>query len=76
MHDLVYKKYVPVKRDPNKAIDDKMKVLREFCVVDRRNEQQIEQMLIDAINANPERDYEIVLDQVARALIKKRLGDG
>lgn len=55
------------------AVRAKLKVLREFGVVDDDNEYSIKEQLNDAIAANPNRDYEIVLDQVAQKMIMKKL---
>lgn len=65
--------YVPAERTLNQAIQEKMKVLKEFYVVDRNNEKQIKQRLIDAVNAEPTKDFDIVLDRVAQTLIKEKL---
>lgn len=69
--DVPYTK--EVKPSLKQAIDIKMKVLREFHVVDKNNEAAIRKELKDAVDANPKRDYEIVLDQVAHKLIMARL---
>lgn len=55
------------------AVRAKLKVLRDFGVVDDDNEYSIKEQLNDAIKANPYRDYEIVLDQVAQEMIMKKL---
>lgn len=63
------------KPTPKMAIEAKMKVLREFYVVDSSNEREIRGKLQAAINANPEKDYELVLDRVAHSMIEKKLKD-
>lgn len=55
------------------AIAAKMKVLREFCIMNDRNKDQIQKMLQDAIDAQPDKDYELVLDRVAHTLISQKL---
>ena len=67
--------YIPVERKPDQAIKEKMKVLREFYVVNGRNEAQIKQQLIDAVNNEPNKHFDIVLDRVARDMITNVLGD-
>ena len=64
--------YVYRKPSVKEAINAKMKVLREFCIVDRTNENEIRKQLQDAIDAHPEKDYELVLDTVARTLINRK----
>lgn len=60
-------------RTVEKAIEEKMKVLEEFYVVDKNNEREIRAMLWEAIHKYPNRDFDIVLDQVAKALISEKL---
>ena len=69
--------YHPV-RDLNKpsvkrAVDEKMRVLREFCVVNDKNAEQIRQKLLNAIVSESDHDYEMVLDRHARKLIAEKL---
>lgn len=65
--------YVPRKRSLDEAIADKMKVLREFYVVNETNADNIEATLRLAVNDHPDVDYERVIDVAARPLIEKRL---
>ena len=58
---------------PKQAVKAKMTVLKEFCVVNAKNESAIKAQLEQAIKDNPGRDYEVVLDQVANALIMESL---
>jgi hypothetical protein len=60
-------------RTVEKAVEEKMLVLEEFCVVDKNNESQIKAMLWEAIHKYPNRDFDIVLDQVAKMLISEKL---
>ena len=55
------------------AINTKLKILREFYIVDDKNEEEIRKQLSDAIKAHPNTDYEHVLDQVAHRLIAEKL---
>jgi hypothetical protein len=55
------------------AINAKMKVLREFYVVDESNDREIRAELKAAVDAHPGRDYELVLDQVAHRMIAEKL---
>lgn len=65
--------YVPVERTLDQAIREKMKVLKDFYVVDSKNEKEIKQQLIDAVHAEPNKDFDIVLDRVAHTLIQRKL---
>ena len=58
------------------AIKEKMRVLSEFFVVNEKNEREIENMLKQAVAAAPHRDYEVVLDHIARKLIFEKLNRG
>ena len=73
MNVIKHSSYIPVPRNLNQAIKEKMKVLREFYVVDKDNEKEIKQQLIDAVDAEPEKDFDIVLDRVAHTLIERKL---
>ena len=55
------------------AINEKMKVLREFCIVDKKNEAEVRAKLEAAIEAEPNSDYEMVLDRVAHKMIAEKL---
>lgn len=63
------------KVDVNKAIDEKIEVLRDFYVVDDHNEEIIKTQLYLAVNDNPNRDVYAVLDQVAFEMIMEKLED-
>jgi hypothetical protein len=65
--------YTPQKPSVKEAVDAKMKVLREFYIVDKTNEFEIRTMLHGAIQAQPNKDYELVLDRVAHKLIEEKL---
>ena len=65
-----YKK--PTKEEAVKA---KMKVLREFYIVDKSNEEEIKSYLWQEILKHPNTDYESVLDHAARVLIDKKLAE-
>ena len=64
----------PSTRTVKKAIDEKMKVLKEFCVVDIRNEDKIREKLEKAVAGKPEMDFDMVLDRVAKRMINEKLG--
>jgi hypothetical protein len=70
---MIHSQHVPAKRTLNQAIQEKMKVLKEFYVVNGDNEDKIKQRLINAVNAEPTKDFDIVLDRVAQTLIKEKL---
>lgn len=65
--------YVPVKaRTVDTIVDEKMIVLEELCVVDRKNEKDIRARLYEEIRKYPGTDPDIVVDRMARTLISKR----
>lgn len=53
-------------------VKEKLKVLREFYIVDDRNEDEIKKYLEKAIIDHKNNDPQVVLDQAASALIKKK----
>ena len=65
--------YVADERTLPQAIREKMKVLREFYVVDKNNEKEIKQKLLDAVRAEPDKNFDIVLDRVAHTMIERKL---
>lgn len=65
--------YAPRKPSVKEAINAKMKVLREFYIVDKDNEDEIRNQLEAAIKAHPDEDYERVLDRVAHTMIERKL---
>lgn len=67
--------HIPSERTFEQAINEKMKVLRDFYIVDKRNEKIIEQKLIDAVKAEPNKNFDIVIDRVAHTMIMNRLND-
>ena len=64
--------YVYRKPSVKEALNEKMKVIKELYIVDKNNEQEIREQLQAEINAHPEKDYEQVLDTVARTLIDSK----
>ena len=62
-------RYTPVDR----AIDEKMQVLKDFYIVDRNNEDDIRKELQAAIRNEPNSNYDIVLDRVAKRMIGEKL---
>lgn len=73
MNVIVHKKYVPAERTLEQAIKEKMQVLEEFYVVNGKNEKDIRNQLISAVEAEPDKDFDIVLDRVAHTMITKKL---
>lgn len=55
------------------AVAAKMKVLEDFYIVTDHTRGRIQDLLEDAIAANPNNDYELVLDRVAYTLISQKL---
>lgn len=56
----------------NQAVKNKLKVLQEFHVFykdDSKAREKFEQMLLDAVARYPNRDYEIVIDQIGTQII-------
>lgn len=51
------------------AVTTKLKILREFGAVTKKNAKEIEERLLAEIKANPNRDYELVLDKIGTKLI-------
>ena len=58
----------------DRAITEKLGVLRDFCVVNDNNEEEYRSILKKAIDARPGGDIYLALDRVARKLIDGRLG--
>lgn len=56
------------------AVNAKMRVLRDFYVVDDDNESQIRGELEAAVRESKSLDYNRVLDRVARDLINAKWG--
>jgi predicted metal-dependent hydrolase len=61
------------KPTPEQAVEAKLQVLEDFYIVDNQNRDSMERMLKQAIKDHPDRDYEIVLDEVAKKLIMEKL---
>lgn len=53
------------------AVNNKLKVLRDFYIVDDRNKKKYKGILLDAVAKYPDRDYEIVLDQAAAKILNQ-----
>ena len=56
-------------------IHKKIKLLKEFTVVNEGNEEEIKGMLYDAVKKYSNRNHEIIVDAVARHLIKQKLNE-
>ena len=56
-------------------IHKKIKLLKDFTVANEDNEEEIKGMLYEAVEKYPNRNYEVIVDAVARHLIKKRLDE-
>ena len=54
------------------AVSSKMRVLRDFYIVDDKNKNEYKKILLNAVAKYPNRDYEIVLDQTAAKIISER----
>ena len=73
VQNIVGGRYEYRKPTVKEAVAAKMKVLQEFYIVTDHNRDTIQKQLEDAIAAQPNRDYELVLDQVAHMLISQKL---
>ena len=73
---MVIQKTTKSKKSPvDTYIHKKIKLLKDFTVVNEDNEEEIKGMLYDAVKKYPNRNHEIIIDAVARHLIKKRLDE-
>ena len=54
-------------------IHKKIKLLKDFTVVNKDNEEEIKGILYDAVKKYQNRNHEIIVDAVARHLIKQKL---
>lgn len=69
------KKYIPVQpRTDKMVVDEKMKVLTELCVVDKKNNDEIRALLFEEIHKHPDIDMDRVADRVGRMLFSKKFG--
>lgn len=66
-------RYEP-QRDAKKAIEEKLVVLREFYVVDKRNEAEIRAQMEAELAKRPDVEFDRVLDNFAKRLIGEKLG--
>lgn len=60
-------------RSRDRAIEDKLQVLRDFCIVDRGNEEEYRKVLLNAILKEPDTHFDIILDRVAKKLIGEKM---
>lgn len=66
------RKYTAVEPTLDELIEEKMRILDDFLVVNRRNKKEIEARLRKAVLDNPNRDREIVLEQITNSLIMSK----
>lgn len=62
------------KRDVKQAIDEKIRVLKDFYIVDNSNEKTIRAQMQAEITKRPDVEFDRVLDSFAKKLIDKKLG--
>lgn len=55
------------------AVDAKIQVLRDFYIVDDDNEDEIRNILEQALKAEPHKDRDVILDREAKKLIEEKL---
>ena len=56
-------------------IHKKIKLLKDFTVINEDNEEEIKRMLYDTVKKYSNRNHEVIVDAVARHLIKQRLDE-
>lgn len=62
------------KRDAKQAINEKIKVLKDFYIVDKRNEESIRAQMQAELDKRPDVEFDRVLDSFAKKLIGEKLG--
>ena len=67
----VYHQQVPV--TDKQVINAKIQVLRDFYIVDDKNEDEIRNLLECALRAEPHKDRDVILDREAKKLIEEKL---
>ena len=67
------KRYNPRPVTVEDIINEKIKVLSDFCIVNAKNEESIRNMLIIAVRDNPHREPTVVIDSIAKSLIAEKL---
>ena len=65
--------YTP-KRGVKEAINEKIKVLKDFCIVDKTNEETFRARMKAEIERRPDVDFDRVLDSFAKNLIGEKFG--
>lgn len=65
--------YAPKERSTKQVINEKIRVLRDFCIVDDKNENSVRNKLLAEINNNPDKDPDIIADRIARRMISDKL---
>lgn len=58
---------------PEQAIEHKLQVLKDFCIVNGGNEDEYRKVLSFAIRNEPNTHHDIVLDRVAKRLIAEKM---
>lgn len=66
-------RYKSVTRTVDHIINEKIKVLREFHIVNTMNEDSIRNMLFIAVRDRPDSDPDAVVDRIAKSLIATKL---
>ncbi len=56
-----------------RIVEEKLQILRDFCIVDHNNEDQIRSMLICAIHEHPNISPITMVDRIAKRLISEKL---
>lgn len=67
------KQYI-LQRGVNDAINEKIKVLKDFYIVDKRNEETVRAQMKAEIERRSDVDFDRVLDSFAKKLIDKKFG--
>lgn len=61
-------------RDAKQAINEKIRVLKDFYIVDKSNEETVRAQMQAELDKRPDIDFDIVLDGFAKKLIGEKLG--
>lgn len=61
-------------RTRERAIEEKLQVLRDFYIVNRGNEEEYRKVLLNAVLKEPDTHFDIILDRVAKKMIGEKFG--
>ena len=58
---------------PERSVETKLRVLKDFHIVNRTNEEEYRKVLLLALRDDPKTQHDIVLDRVAKKLIAEKI---